>query len=130
MFNTPAPQAGSTALSIHFRHFSKRSFTELSLNLKQYFGVSLMIKKVQTPSGNFAFHITNTASTVSILISSDVFSDTKFKLVTRDFAMAFVQYNYVIDLIAETFEPTMPLVSFLNRLSTITQGTLRNWNIQ
>ncbi|MCT0014405.1 hypothetical protein [Weissella confusa] len=89
-----------------------------------------MIKKVQTPSGNFAFHITNTASTVSILISSDLFSDTKFKLVTSDFAMAFVQYNYVIDLIAETFEPTMPLVSFLNRLSTITQGTLRNWNIQ
>lgn len=88
-----------------------------------------MIKKVQTPSGNFAFHITNTASTVSILISSDVFSDTKFKLVTSDFAMAFVQYNYVIDLIAETFKPTMPLVSFLNRLSTITQGTLRNWNI-
>ena len=89
-----------------------------------------MIKKVQTPSGNFAFHITNTASTVSILISSDLFSDTKFKLVTSDFAMAFVQYNYVIDLIAETFEPPMPLGSFLNRLSTITQGTLRNWNIQ
>ncbi|QYU58893.1 hypothetical protein K1728_05700 [Weissella confusa] len=89
-----------------------------------------MIKKVQTPSGNFAFNITNSASTVSIVISSDLFSDTTFKLVTSDFAMAFVQYNYVIALIAETFEPTMPLVSFLNKLSTLTQGTLRNWNIQ
>ncbi len=89
-----------------------------------------MIKTVQTPSGNFSFRVTNTASTVSIVISSDLFTETTFKLATSDFAMAFVQYNYVIDLIAETFEPTMPLVSFLNRLSTITQGTLRNWNIQ
>jgi hypothetical protein len=89
-----------------------------------------MIKTVQTPSGNFSFRVTNTASTVSIVISSDSFTKTTFKLTTSDFAMSFVQYDYVANLIAEKFDARMPLVTFLNRLSTITQGSLRNWIIQ
>lgn len=89
-----------------------------------------MIKTVQTPSGNFSFRVTNTASTVSIVISSDLFTETTFKLATSDFAMLFVQYNFVANLIAEQFESRMPLVDFLNQLSIITQGSLRNWVIQ
>ncbi|QYU57971.1 hypothetical protein K1728_00735 [Weissella confusa] len=89
-----------------------------------------MIKTVQTPSGNFSFRVTNTASTVSIVISSDSFTETTFKLTTSDVEMSFVQYNYVANLIAEQFEPRMPLVNFLNQLSIITQGSLRNWVIQ
>lgn len=89
-----------------------------------------MIKTVQTPSGNFSFRVTNTASTVSIVISSDSFTETTFKLTTSDVAMSFVQYNYVANLIAEQFESRMPLVNFLNQLSIITQGSLRNWIIQ
>lgn len=89
-----------------------------------------MIKTVQTPSGNFSFRVTNTASTVSIVISSDSFTETTFKLTTSDFAMSFVQCNYVANLIAEQFEPRMPLVNFLNQLSIITQGSLRNWITQ
>ncbi|MBJ7689436.1 hypothetical protein HAU32_10835 [Weissella confusa] len=89
-----------------------------------------MIKTVQTPSGNFSFRVTNTASTVSIVLSSDLFTETTFKLTASDFAMSFVQYNYVANLIAEQFESRMPLVNFLNQLSIITQGSLRNWIIQ